>query len=155
MAYLQGAPLKHIRRLVPGFCPGWDRNYVQHHERVHSGFLFIIRGLHYPKLSGTALTHVFLTSTSPFMASGVRTVWSLHPAPGRQKPPNFVKSHGPKATAKWNRLIQQHVCRRPGDSVFDAFTPTVNATSIDGQHYYAEANLVVVQLLLNHIAGLL
>ena len=144
--------------LAPGFCPSWDRNYVQHQGSVRQGFLFVIGGADCPSLStaGPAVvSQVFHSHPGSFMASGVRLICGLHPAPGRRRPQTYTKSHGLKATRGWNRKIQQHACRRPGDSIFDAFTPTLNATSFDGLHYWTEANLVLAQLLLNHLAGLL
>ena len=104
--------------------------------------------------SAAAAAEVFVSYPRRFTACGVRAICSLSPAPGRSKALAYRASHGPQATGSWNRWIQQHACQGPGDSLFDAFTPTTNATSFDGQHYYAEANLVLAQLLLNHIAGL-
>ena len=44
-------------------------------------------------------------------------------------------------------------CSRRGDSIFDTFAATANATSIDGEHYPAPINILLAQLLLNHVTA--
>ena len=84
------------------------------------------------------------------MSSYNRICAFLH-APGSNKPGAFKSSHGPNATRLFNTLIRKTACRRPFDSFFNPYSVTFNASSIDGQHYKEEANLLLAQLLLNHL----
>ena len=157
-----------IREVVPKFCPTWSRMFLSY-SRSHNKktdlsppkqtkqkvpgplfkFQFILGGLHADIMDQKAARWLFDGHRKP----GVRQICSLLTAPGANKQPIYTISHGTNATVQFNTIIQNR-CTNPGDSLFDAYTPTKNATSIDGQHYFMEANLVIAQLLLNHLQAL-
>eukprot|EP00670_Eutreptiella_braarudii_P017235 CAMPEP_0174358838 /NCGR_PEP_ID=MMETSP0811_2-20130205/44918_1 /TAXON_ID=73025 ORGANISM="Eutreptiella gymnastica-like, Strain CCMP1594" /NCGR_SAMPLE_ID=MMETSP0811_2 /ASSEMBLY_ACC=CAM_ASM_000667 /LENGTH=301 /DNA_ID=CAMNT_0015492955 /DNA_START=134 /DNA_END=1039 /DNA_ORIENTATION=+ len=147
-----------IRKHLPGFCPAWDRNYIEWYYdlghlrgQVKQRVSFVLGGLHFSRLDEAALEQ--LLKIRSLMRSNYTLICSMLPAPGKRKLPQFQEKFGMKRTVEWNKLMLR-TCSRANEHVFDAFTPTVNATSFDGVHYLAHANLVLAQLLLNYIAAL-
>lgn len=156
--YPQGVPLSVIRAKYPGFCPRWERWHFCYMcdqpgmSLPASGIVFRQGGLHLGALDESGVTEVFQS-----MPPGVPEAWpricSLLHAPGTNKPVEYLHTHGLEPTRNFNSLIagSPHACKRAGDAMFDAFTVTANASSIDGQHYPLEPNVLMVQLLLNQV----
>lgn len=83
---------------------------------------------------------------------GTRVLCMLatHPEEAK-KPMQFKHSQGVDAVRAFNAEISQF-CRDRGAEVFDAFSPTVNATTSDGIHFSLGTNVLLAQLLLNTLA---
>lgn len=160
-------PLPAVRARYPGFCPKWDHWHLclgcveagrllgpGAFPPSPRGVVFSQGGLHYPYLDSLTAEIVFNQPHS--LALGVPDDWprlcSLLHAPGANKPLEYQGAHGFDATAAFNAIVLNATCTRPGDVHFDAFAVTNNATSIDGQHYFQEPNVLLAQLLLNMLA---
>ena len=160
--------IARARELMPGFCPSWQRMHVCLSSVCAgplplSGIAFIAGGLHYSNLSSPAtIESVFSDGGAHGEAAGgkgapmaYRHICSTLHAPGENKGIKYLRSHGMGATVPYNQMIVKLACPRLGDAHFDAFAATLNASSIDGQHYYQEANILLAQLLLNLVAAMI
>jgi hypothetical protein len=140
-------------------CPRWQRSHLCFDCDINSGLpargvLYSAGGLHYPELDQRVIAEVFqaVPGSSQVLASWPHVCGLLHSPEESKKPIYYLTTHGRNATLGFNALIRRTACQRPGDAFFDAFSPTVNATSIDGQHYYQPTNMLLAQLLLNTLA---
>lgn len=157
--YPRGVPLADVRARYPSFCPRWERWHFCYQcdapgmPLPPAGVVFRQGGLHLGALDEAGVREVF-AAMPPGVPEGWPRVCSLLHAPGNNKPVEYLHTHGMAPTEGFNALISASpsACKRPGDAMFDAFTPTRNASSIDGQHYPLEPNLVMAQLLLNTVA---
>ena len=103
-------------------------------------------GLHLDRLDMAGMQRVF--NRSEFVNVSRRVCMTV-PAPGRNKPKNYLQRQGSGPTEVYNQLIRDFACLGSQDFVFEAFEVTRNATSIDGTHYYQEPNILLAQLVLN------
>lgn len=137
------------------YCPAWRTSHLNN-ERSPSGVVYVSGGLHYPNLNATTVGALFgpdaKLASVPHRAGGswARICGLMH-APGRNKPVKYLTSHGLAATERFNAMVEE-ACG--DDHLFNPFSVTRNATSIDGQHYAGGPNLLLAQLLLNHVEAI-
>jgi hypothetical protein len=136
------------------YCPAWRTSHLNS-DRSPSGIVYVSGGLHYPNLNATTVEALFghdvrLNVPHGAHANYARICGLMH-APGRNKPVKYLTSHGLVATAAFNAMVED-ACR--GDHLFNPFSVTREATSIDGQHYAGGPNILLAQLLLNHVEAI-
>lgn len=156
------------------YCPSWTGDAVAYHDAVDlhdytlvgfprgvaeahpRGVVLVGGGLHFEALNTATVDAVFGPAARLHtVPTGYRRVCALLHSPGGNKPEEFRKMNGLNATLAYNALIEaQCGGGSTGDSVFSPFTATANASSIDGQHYPQQPNVIVAQLLLNHLHAL-
>ena len=155
---------------LPTMCPRWPRpllrfnvSWISHiattlqTDLLEPGVAVLAGGLHHGVLDAANVDILFnVTNADPRPAGPTRPsyICALLHAPGDRKPKQFLGSHGRNATRRFNALIRERACRQLPDSIFDSYAPTVGALSMDGQHYPAATNILLAQLLLNHLAAL-
>ena len=145
--------LGRLRAAMPNFCPAWHRMHVHwtwDYDPTfdgENGTLLTGGGLHFLELNAEVVDQVH--NRSEFSAFSKRICMVLH-APGSNKQLAYRESHGMLATLAFNQMIRDNTaCQRSSDFGFESFAVTLNASSIDGQHYFQEANILLAQLLLN------
>lgn len=152
-----GTSIEGIRGHKPGLCPKWTSNHLCYqcgrNGLPAKGVYYLAGGLRVPLNEG-GFQEVFGQSVPSPMASWRHLCGFMHSPDLSKKPVAYLVTHGHEATQAWNQWIFTRTCQRPGDRHFDAYTPTKNATSIDGQHYYQAPNLLLAQLLLNTLAAM-
>jgi hypothetical protein len=158
---LQHANISAVRRHLPGLCPKWTRMHLcsANTECYRAAvtrspsYLLVLGGLHYQSL-GASVVNALFSPTGQVLKSvpaNVSLVCGLLHAPGANKRRAFLRTHGERPTRAFNSMILQNACRRPGDFHFDAFSVTYKTTSIDGQHYAQQQNVLLAQVLLNQL----
>ena len=161
--------LPTLRALVPSFCPMWRRMHLTWTEAEGvASITYTSGGLHAAALDERAFSGTFggtmltaaqrprrPTADGNLTARPASYLCGFMHAPGvAKKPAKYLKSHGMAATVAFNARIMARACPLPIDAIVDHFAVTHNATSIDGQHYYQEANILLAQLLLNTVAAM-
>ena len=160
--------LPALRAALPGgFCPDWgDTWHVCYNCAAMvlppRGVVYQSGGLGEVRLVGDdgstppgLLDRIFGATNNGFTAPSTwRRVCGLLHAPGPLKPVEYLNVNGLPQTVAFNDAIVARACTSARESHFDPFTVTRNATSHDGQHYGQEANIVLAQLLLNHVAAI-
>lgn len=148
------ATLRHRGASGPAYCPRWTAPHLNSY-RAAAGIAYVSGGLHFPSLDAATVEAVFgAAARARTVPRTFSRLCGLMHAPGANKPVEYLRSHGLDNTTRFNRMIVERGCRAAGDFHFNPFAVTRNATSIDGQHYDHEANVVLAQLLLNHVAAI-
>ena len=160
--------LHDARRHLQGFCPSWDRLHVTFIEDNYTdpfyhlgddedvvlqpvtvqeaGTLVIGGGLHFRRMDQRALHRVF---NRPEFRNASRRVCMTLPAPGHNKPAQYLARQGLAPTLAFNQLVRDEACQGSSDFVLESFAITENASSVDGTHYYQEPNILLAHLLFN------
>jgi hypothetical protein len=151
--------LDELRRRLPKFCPKWKKYHLCYgcdssQIPQEKGFVYLAGGLHSTSFGPAAVEEHFITPLSSF-PSTYRHICGLMHAPGINKQVKFLKNFGPAATIAYNEMVASRTCLAPGDALFDPYYVTIGATSFDGQHYLAEPNFILAQLLLATIEAML
>ena len=156
VAYVVHRKFPSARNIFPSLCPMWQRWHLGINfggSLSERAIMYASGGLHSRTLNGSAVETYFgnaaresVLGHSPYH----HFVCGLLHAPGSNKAIQYRSTHGLGPTVQYNALIAAR-CTRPGDSVFDAFHATLNASSIDGQHFFQRTNILLGQLYLNHV----
>jgi hypothetical protein len=151
--------LDELRARLPMFCPKWKRHslcYACDATTIPQdrGFVYLAGGLHSSAFGAAAVDEHFITPLSSF-PSTYRHICGLMHAPGINKQVKYLRNFGPAATIAYNEMVAARTCKTPGDALFDPYYVTIGATSFDGQHYLAEPNFLLAQLLLATLEAML
>ena len=155
-------PLAGVRAAWPDYCPGWppamdlltyDDGAAPPPQQQQAPAVALLQGgLHQPQLDAAAVEAVFGSAGAAAAGDAARRprrlIFSLLHAPGPIKAAEYLHYFGMQPTLAFNELVRG-AAARVGALVFDPFAPTLNATSIDGVHYWHATNVQLAQLLLN------
>ena len=106
------------------FCPRWDRMYLCYDCDAAGfncldcgtsawGLTYVAGGLWSTKLDDAAFEKYFMRDLNR------RRICGLLPAPGLNKPVQYLLSHGKQATLAYNNRISARACQRPDDAHLD------------------------------------
>ena len=166
----KGGPVP-LRAPAPAYCPAWKRQHLCANDWLNDaggqcsglaaehpvGVAYLAgQPLHYPKLSADVIEAIFSDAARAGIAPPkYAIICGLLSAPEtRRVKALFLEKQSVAATRAYNALVRTASgCSSRGDAFFDAYTVTENRTSIDGVHYGAATNVLLAQLLLNHVAA--
>jgi hypothetical protein len=159
-------------------CPTWERGYVgtlmalsdaiyfeEHSSEVYgvmtvgeesySGSIIVINiALHDNLDARFVVEHAYGPAIARARHSfpRARVVCMLLSAPDEAlKPAEFVEAQGHRAVDEFNAKMRAF-CEGQGADVFEAWAPTVNASTYDGTHFAGATNALLAQLFLNTLA---
>ncbi len=154
--------IDNMRAFWPEFCPRWHDKWflADHHQDLRAALrvVWLQGGLHSARLDAAAVEATFFNDRwgrgrPGHFAATRRFVYSALHAPGKNKSPVHQATHGLNKTQAFNRLVRRAAARDDA-YLFDSFATTLAARSIDGQHYFMDANVASAQLLLNVLAAI-